>query len=311
MFNPFKTRISDVVIRIAEEFKLVAGKLLALSEKIEDYRNNINKDINTTMINGTSNLFSTSVQDCYINRDYHVDCVSVDKTTDHIKFIFQGGVWRGYFDLQLDNLFPYPNYPIKPNTTYILSFELFATPEHNSRIEIQQVFLNLYGRKMGGEMTTSQTADGWSRFEMKIQTTDEQVKQGTFGFFITKADFSGIPEGGELHLRKLQLQEGGISTFFNKNFNRDKSEQVDALIRNNSQKVYTYTKSINYNNSNTITVYSATSTTSSNPNSNSWSVKKIEWDLKTGKQIGEIKTSVQSDINIQTLDETMGLIQWR
>jgi len=454
MFNINK-EVSDLVLRVVEEFKLVKGFLSAFSTKLEEIQNNIVKTINSTMINSTSNLWSVSVEDCYINRDAHVDCVSVDKTTDHIKFLFQGGVWRGYFEIVLDNLFPYPNYPLKTNTDYIVSFELNMSERDNSRIQIQEVFTKLYGNtKTTGTVNTTQTNDGWTRFEMAIRTTDQVVDRGSFGFYITKADFSGIPEGGELHLRKLQIQEGSISTFFNKNFNRDVSptqiqihEQSAAtflrgtnlfikknatphyLINNGtlanadyfnltseyipvepgtyiyqvwtehiagtigkdqwhaycfydsnkapigvrqvrsatvntvpsmqyyrwditvpdgvayirigsrhlqsinskvmfervnlyggfipayedteaaSKRLYTYTKSLSYT-ADTVVLYFGTSVIN-DPNTNTWTVSKSEWDLSTGLQVGNTVRSVNTNLNMKTLDESKVAVQWQ
>lgn len=224
MFVKLTRRINELSKRIANEFRSFNERLTANENVI----NNLPKRVSDIQTNYQQNLWSLDPEACYINKEYTVECTLVDKTTDHVKFSFQTGVWRGYYDLVLDNLLTSFENSLKPNTDYVLTFEIFANDYTNQGLKIGNIFVRLYGdSNLEGKLEQIEVLNGWTRYKFTFRTTNQPTTTSTFGFFIQQASFYGS-EKGELHLRKLQLQKGSIPTTFEKNFNRDLTKTVDT-----------------------------------------------------------------------------------
>ena len=242
MFVKLTRRINELSKRIADEFRSFNERLTANENVIS----NLPKHVSDIQTNYQQNLWSLDPEACYINKEYTVECTLVDKTTDHVKFSFQTGVWRGYYDLVLDNLLTSFENSLEPNTDYVLTFEIFADDYTNQGLKIGNIFVRLYGdSNLEGNLEQIEVLNGWTRYKFTFRTTDQPVTTSTFGFFIQQASFYGS-EKGELHLRKLQLQRGSIPTTFEKNFNRDLTKTVDTstfALKTEVQEVKTLTES--------------------------------------------------------------------
>lgn len=242
MFVKLTRRINELSKRIADEFRSFNERLTANENVIS----NLPKRVSDIQTNYQQNLWSLDPEACYINKEYTVECTLVDKTTDHVKFSFQTGVWRGYYDLVLDNLLTSFENSLEPNTDYVLTFEIFANDYTNQGLKIGNIFVRLYGdSNLEGNLEQIEVLNGWTRYKFTFRTTDQPVTTSTFGFFIQQASFYGS-EKGELHLRKLQLQKGSIPTTFEKNFNRDLTKAVDTstfALKTEVQEVKTLTES--------------------------------------------------------------------
>ena len=242
MFAKLIRRINELSRRIADEFRSFNERLTANENVISI----LPKRVSDIQTNYQQNLWSLDPEACYINKEYTVECTLVDKTTDHVKFSFQTGVWRGFYDLVLDNLLTSSENSLELNTDYVLTFEIFANDYTNQGLEIGNIFVRLYGASnLEGNLEQIEVLNGWTRYKFTFRTTTQPATTSTFGFFIQQASFYGSEEG-ELHLRKLQLQKGAIPTTFEKNFNRDLTKIVDTstfALKTEVQEVKTLTES--------------------------------------------------------------------
>ena len=222
MLSKLTTRVNLLAQRIGEEFRTLYAKVSAQETAIRDLPKRVS-DIQTGY---KLNLWSLDPEVCYVNKEYTVTCTLVDKTIDHVKFSFQAGAWRGYYDLVLDNLLTSPSNSLLPNTDYTITFEIFADGYTNSGLRIGSIFVRLYDNSnIEGTLQQIEVLNGWTRYKFSFRTTDQPITRSSFGFFIQQASFYG-ENPGELHLRKLQLQEGTVPTTFEKNFNRDLTKAV-------------------------------------------------------------------------------------
>lgn len=242
MFVKLTRRINELSRRIADEFRSFNERLTANENVIS----NLPKRVSDIQTNYQQNLWSLDPEACYINKEYTVECTLVDKTTDHVKFSFQTGIWKGYYDLVLDNLLTSFENSLELNTDYVLTFEIFANDYTSQGLEIGNIFVRLYGdSNLEGNLEQIEVLNGWTRYKLTFRTTNQPATTSTFGFFIQQASFYGS-EKGELHLRKLQLQKGSIPTTFEKNFNRDLTKIVDTstfALKTEVQEVKTLTES--------------------------------------------------------------------
>ena len=224
MFSKLVTRVNLLAERVGEEFKTLYGKISYHENILKDLPKRVS-DIQTSY---QPNLWSLDPEECYINKEYTVSCTLIDKTLDHVKFSFQAGIWRGYYELILDNLLTSPSNSLTPNTNYVITFEISADDYTNSGLQIGSIFVKLYDdTSVEGDLQQIEVLDGWTRYKFSFRTTDQIITRSSFGFFIQQASFYG-ERPGELHLRKLQLQKGTNPTTFEKNFNRDLTKAVDT-----------------------------------------------------------------------------------
>lgn len=206
-------KISNLATRIANEFRLVR-------QEAEEAWRNFTRRVSSSLDTLPINVWSVDAQKCYVNTDWAVSCSQVDVTNDHVKFKFMDGVWRGQFDIRLDNLVANPNHLIKTLTDYTVSFELQIPNGGAQYIDIGSVWVMFdEGNPIIAQNLTSVTLEeGWTRFTFSFNSGEITNFVTAFGLYITRADASN--GNLELHLRKLQLQEGLFGTTFKKNFDR-------------------------------------------------------------------------------------------
>lgn len=226
MLDRLILKVNQLAERIGQEIK----PLKALLHSHDEVIRNFSRHVSSSQAGFQQNLWSLDPEACYVEKEYTVQCELIDKTTDHVKFSFQTGVWRGYYDLILDNLLTSSKNDILPNTDYTVSFEIYANDYTNAGLKIGNIFVKLYDNtNVVGQLEQLGVVDGWTKYKFSFRTTDQTVTRTSFGFFIQQASFYG-ENPGELHLRRLQLQRGTEPTAFEKNFNRELTKTVDTSL---------------------------------------------------------------------------------